>query len=213
LYPDFPTKKKKEKQRGHAHIHQRHKRASGFFIAQLQSDFQFISDWYRKKEVRGKVAQYYRVVRSVLKEKPHLRKCLTRCRHCHIVFFTHPRNAGRSDLGCPFGCREAHRRKNAIDRSTAYYRTREGRQKKRYLNARRSHPSRLTGPAPDEDHGGSSVTPEAVHHIQLVTSLIEGRDVALAEITTMLDKVLRQHSIDTAGKMPYAAVHHQKSPP
>ena len=155
------------------------------------------------------VAQYYWVVRSVLKEKPHLRKCLTRCRHCHILFFTHPRNAGRSDLGCPFGCRQAHRRRNSIRRSSEYYRTEEGRQKKRYLNARRSHQGRLAGL--EEDH--VSKIDATVRHIQVVTSLIEGRDVGLAEITAMLERVLRQHSIDTAGKMPYAAVHHQKDPP
>jgi hypothetical protein len=52
-----------------------------------------------------------------------------------------------------------------------------------------------------------------VRHIQLVTSLIEGRFVVLVEIYAMLDKILRQHSIDTAGKLPYAGFSHQKNPP
>ena len=104
-----------------------------FFYNTDPTFFQFICGWYRKKEVRGIVARYYWVIRLVLKEKPHLRKCLDRCRHCHILFFTHPRNAGRSDLGCPFGCRQAYRRKSSIHRSTEYYRTKEGKQKKKYL--------------------------------------------------------------------------------
>ncbi len=53
----------------------------------------------------------------------------------------------------------------------------------------------------------------AVGHIQLVTSLVEGRWVGLAEIFAMLDKILRQHSIDSAVKLPYAGFCHQKNPP
>ena len=70
--------------------------------------------------------QYYFVLRSVLKAKPCLRPCLTRCRHCRIFFLTHPRNAGRIDLGCPFGCQEGHRKRGSTERSVEYYRTAEG---------------------------------------------------------------------------------------
>jgi len=206
----------KETQRGHAQIHQRHKWASGFFIIQIQPCFQFICDWYRKKEVRGIVAQYYWVVRSVLKEKPHLRKCLTRCRHCHILFFTHPRNAGRNDLGCPFGCRDAHRRQNSIARSTEYYRSKEGKQKKKYLNDGRSQPNRLPESRLNEnsnDGGGSKFDAATVNYIQMVTSLIEGCFVGLAQIRAMLDNVLRQHSIVIGSKLFYDALCHQKTPP
>ena len=162
------------------------------------------------------VAQYYRVVRSVLKEKPHLRKCLTRCRHCQILFFTHPRNAGRTDLGCPFGCRQAHRRKSSTDRSTEYYRSDEGKEKKKELNKGRGQQNRLAQSRLDEndnDDTGSKFDGATVGHIQLVTSLIEGRLVGLAEISVMLDKILRQHSIDSAVKLPYAALCNQKVPP
>ena len=145
----------------------------------------------------------------MLKEKPHLRKCLTRCRHCHILFFTHPRNAGRSDLGCPFGCREAHRRKSSIERSTEYYQSKEGKIKKRFLNANRSQKSRLA----ESDRDKNGIDDATVHHIRMVTSLLEGRSVGLAEIYDMLCKILRQHSIDMGGKLTYAAFHLQKTPP
>jgi hypothetical protein len=156
------------------------------------------------------------VVRSVLKQKPHLRKCLKQCRHCRILFFTHPRNAGRSDLGCPFGCRKAHRRKNAIDRSTEYYRTKEGKEKKKHFNAARSQQNRLSEPSRDKnenDDRGTEVDGATVLHIQLVTSLVEGRWVGMAEIFAMLDKILRQHSIDSVVKLPYAGLCHQENPP
>ena len=42
------------------------------------------------------------VLRSLLRQKAHLRPCLCRCRHCRIFFLTHPRNARRRDLACPF---------------------------------------------------------------------------------------------------------------
>jgi hypothetical protein len=83
------------------------------------------------------VLQYYYVLRSVLLASPHLRQCLTRCKHCRIFFLTHPRNAGRSDLMCPFGCRQAHRKECSTKRSTEYYRTNEGKAKKKALNEQR----------------------------------------------------------------------------
>jgi hypothetical protein len=61
------------------------------------------------------------VLRSVLRSQSDLRRCLSRCQHCRIFFLTHPRNAGRSDLRCPFGCREAHRKQRSTERSVAYY--------------------------------------------------------------------------------------------
>ena len=162
------------------------------------------------------VVQYYWVVRSVLKEKPHLRKCLTRCRHCQILFFTHPRNAGRNDLGCPFGCREAHRRQEAIRRSTEYYRSPEGKVKKRHLNVARSGQNRLSE-ANFNAKGNADVLCQiddaTVGHIQLVTSLVEGRWVGLAEIDAMLERILRQHSIDGCVKLPYGLSSAQKYPP
>ena len=145
-----------------------------------------------------------------------MKRCLTRCRHCHILFFTHPRNASRSDLGCPFGCREAHRRKNSIERSTEYYRSKEGKEKKKYLNSNRSGQSRLPEPSRDEngDHEfGSKIDNTTVYHIQMVTSLIEGRNVGLAEIYKMLGMILRQHSIDIGKKLTYATFRLQKGPP
>ena len=49
-----------------------------------------------------------------------------------------------------------------------------------------------------------------VGHIQLVACLVEGRWVGLAEIYAMLERILRQHSIDCCVKLPYGALYHQK---
>jgi hypothetical protein len=148
--------------------------------------------------------RYYHVLRLVLKAQPHLRRCLSKCRHCQIFFLTHPRNSGRRDLGCPFGCRQAHRRQNAVKRSSEYYQSAEGKIKKRYLNTRRSEcelkPSQTQSSI---DGCETGVDPSVILHIRMVTSLIEGRAVGLKEILRMIEGILRQHSIDKAEKVSY----------
>jgi hypothetical protein len=132
------------------------------------------------------------------------------------LFFTHPRNAGRRDLGCPFGCRDAHRRQNAIRRSIEYYRSKEGKTKKKSLNDARGQQSRLSGPSLEEagnDDVGCKIDSTMVGHIQLVCSLVEGRWIGLAEILAMVNKILRQPSIDSAVKLPYGVLCRQKNPP
>ena len=151
----------------------------------------------------------------MLKAKPHLRKYLTRCRHCRIFFFTDPRNTGRRDLGCPFGCRQVHRGKSAIKRSAAYYKTPEGKIKKQQLNARRNAP-RLSDSSPDEETLHSfeyGVDTTTISHIRLTTSLIEGRAVGLQEVIGMIDHILRQLSMYRRGKIPYVGPGRHQKPP
>lgn len=84
------------------------------------------------------------------------------------------------------------------------------------MNAARCQQNRLSGPSFAEkgnDDGECKVDRATVGNIQLVTSFVEGRWVGLAEIFGMLEKILRQHSIDTAVKLPYDAFCHQKDPP
>jgi hypothetical protein len=88
--------------------------------------------------VAGLVLAYYWLLRAAVRARPGLRRCLCRCRHCGIFFLADPRNAGRRDLGCPFGCQEAHRRRESTRRSVAYYRGPEGKLKKRIQNSGRS---------------------------------------------------------------------------
>lgn len=94
--------------------------------------------------------EYYVLLRSIHRTKPHLPVCLARCRHCGIFFPTHRRNACRRNLGCLFGCREAHRRKASTQRSVAYYQADPD--KKRRQNAKRS--GRAAAPVKSAAHGG-----------------------------------------------------------
>ena len=181
-------------------------------LVQIQELFQFCPDWYRRNElVRARVGQYYVVLRSVVRHKPPLRRCLSRCRHCGIFFLTHPRNAGRRDLGCPFGCQAAHRKQSSTARSVAYYRNSVGKQKKRMQNhKRRNHPGRADplrgvtiGRQGEERQQLPLPVNPVVGYIGMVVSLIEGRRVSQEEIVEMLARVLRQHSISRRRRMEY----------
>lgn len=157
--------------------------------------------------MRELVLAYYYVLRTALRTRGHLRPCLTRCRHCRIFFLAHPRNRGRKDLGCPFGCREAHRRRWSNERSTAHYRTAGGKEKKAVLNGKRRGGGE---PRSEPEVSGVAAAPEAieleagiVEHVRVVASLIEGFSVSREEVVAMLERTVRQRSIARERRLDY----------
>lgn len=185
----------------------------------IQEHFQFGPGWYRRQgKILDLVLEYYFVLRSVLRAKPCLRQCLTRCRHCRIFFLTHPSNAGRRDLGCPFGCRDEHRRRHSRKRSTEYYRTTEGKFKKRMQNSKRGKMAAkesLSGQdkaAAFEPHE-TSFNAQVVDYLCMAISLIEGRPVSTAEILKMLSRAMRQHGLVRGRRIDYVLRHLNKRAP
>ena len=182
-------------------------------IIKIQKYFQFGPGWYRcEGEIRDLVLQYYFVLRSVLRAKPCLRQCLTRCRHCGIFFLTHPSNAGRRDLGCPFGCRDEHRKCHSGKRSTEYYRTVEGKFKKRMQNSKRTKVAAKEslpgqGKAAALEPCETSFNAHMVDYLRMAISLIEVRPVSTAEILEMLSRAMRQHSLVRGRRMDYILRH------
>jgi hypothetical protein len=171
------------------------------------------------------VLTYYLLLRSILRAYPRQRRCLKRCRHCRIFFLTDPRNAGRKDeravgrkdLGCPFGCSEAHSKEQSTQRSVAYYQSEEGKKKKRDLNQRRRrpiapNPPKQEGEAPSQTVAGSWPEP-VVEHVRVVVSLIEGRPVSQEEILKMLAAVLRQQGLCRRRKIDHAVSWLHEHPP
>lgn len=141
-----------------------------------------------------RVLQYYALLRSLLKTRPSLRECLTRCRHCRIFFLADRRNAGRRDLGCPFGCQHAHRRRASTQRSIAYYGDEEGKLKKKIQNDRR--PRKGSGTQTPSSPSPPPWWPKpVVGYVRRLVSRIEGRPVSRREILDLLVRVLRQHSM------------------
>jgi len=175
-------------------------------IIKIQEYFQFRPCWYCGSEVRDLVVQYYFVLRSVLRAKPCLRRCLTRCRHCRIFFLTHPRNAGRVDLGCPFGCKAAHSKRGSTNRSVEYYRTDEGKSKKRIQNSKRKNHAAKAELANKQETAAlnqRSVGAGMVSYLQMVIGLIEGRRMGRSEILEMVARVVRQRSMERRRRIDY----------
>jgi len=180
--------------------------------------------------VAALVLEYYMVLRSVLRAKPHLRRCRTRCPDCGIFFLTHPCNFNQRDrIRCPFGCRQEHRRREAIGRSTAYYSDKDGKEIKKKINQRRCRlPLRQasqdpTTPPPKRPPRQpklsaakrSSVRPNSVmlQHVRMVVSLIEGRRVSRRQVQLMLAKILRQHTLTRRKQIDQTVLWLHKQPP
>jgi hypothetical protein len=177
------------------------------------------------------VLQYYEVLRSVLRAKPHLRRCRIRCRGCRIFFLTHPCNLKQRELiRCPFGCRGEHRRRGALRRCAAYYGTQKGKEAKRKVNRGRCLlPARHVG-----DQGSVSrpaikraprsksqpvktnsrkPSPVILQHVRMVISLIEGRRFTRRQVLLMLAKILRQHTLTRRKPIDHAVLWLHKQPP
>ncbi|MFC1453295.1 hypothetical protein ACFLSJ_08140 [Verrucomicrobiota bacterium] len=152
--------------------------------------------------MRDLVRSYYAQIRSLLRERPDLRSCLKRCKHCRIFFFTDRRNAGRRDLRCGFGCREAHRRQSSTRRSAAFYR--EHPEKKRRQNRRRYLCAARSSADGGVEAEATSPAPIA-RHVQVIVTLIERRRVGLDEIVEMLAKKGRQHRMVRLRRGPYGS--------
>lgn len=142
----------------------------------------------------------------------------------------HPRNAGRKDLLCPFGCRKAHRKRSAARRSAEYYRTPDGRAQKRFHNSMRNKdiplpndlglseeegasPRRPQRPMPYLLPDGRMISEDLVAYVRMVTSLIEGRRVSRAEVVQMLARVVRQRSIARRRRIDHVMAFLNESPP
>lgn len=162
--------------------------------------FEYRLDWCRDGAVRDPVRSYYAQVRSLLRERPELRVYLKRCKQCRIFFFTDPRNAGRDDLRCGFGCREAHRRCSSHRRSADFYH--EHPEKKRHQNRKRYlHSAGSQQPAVMEPER-ETPTP-LVRHVRVLVSLVERRQVGLDELLELLAKKERQHRMARRPRGPY----------
>lgn len=164
------------------------------------------------------------------------------CCHCGIGFLTHPRNARRRNLRCPFGCRDHHRRQCSRQRSAAYYQTRVGQVKKQRLNARRGSASRSANcqpqEAPDLQAGSShdqrsdelpvklelrleevvldesSLTRSPMlPYVRMVLRLVAGIELTCQQVTRLLRRKLRQHSIGYRRRMDYVLCFLHQHPP
>ena len=209
---------------------QYHNREPGFFAIAVEEFFSFRADWHQDDRAKPVIRQYQTALDSVLQAHPEFLRCAVACRDCGIRFFTHPRNAGRRDLRCPFGCRQHHRQRQSRQRSAAYYRTAVGKRKKKRLNGRRrplaptpqaSPPNeppndappielRLEGVVLDES---SLATSPMLPYVRMIVNLIEGIELSCSEVLDLLRQAMRQHSIGARRRIDYVLSFLHQHPP
>ena len=115
-------------------------------------------------------------------------------------------------MRCPFGCRQAHRKRRSTQRSVAYYKTAEGKAKKQMQNGKRAR-GRGRADAHPSAPAALEFTTGMVSYVAMVASLIEGRRVSGAEMFQMLLRAMRQHSMARRRRMDYVVAQLQKHGP
>lgn len=145
--------------------------------------------------------EYFSILKSIIHGDPRLRKCLAKCRDCGIHFLTDPRNRGRKDLRCPFGCRQAHLAKQSVN----YYNSMpEGKIKKKIHNNRWRKKVKSANSVADSQKTSEITLDKTIfNYIWSLVNLLEGRKVPSDEITTMLKRLLREHSMGNQQKKRY----------
>ena len=91
-----------------------------------------------------------------------------------------------------------------------YYRTDEGKLKKKIQNGKRGKAETKAKPGGGAPGGERNLPPDEhrfeagmVMYLRMVTSLIEGRQVSRMEILAMLARAVRQHSIARRRRIDY----------
>jgi hypothetical protein len=157
----------------------------------LRKKYSELKGWYLNDQVI-KVYQIYQTVLKNLSSKVHI---LGRCSQCHIEFITTQSNQGRNDLRCPFGCRQIHKKNESNKRSTAYYKTPEGKNKKKVQNNKRKKNVTCS----EENESLSPSLSTTVLYIQLVLTAIYKKSLSILAINKLVEMVrieLRQHGLE-----------------
>ena len=155
----------------------------------IQRHFQFTQDWHQQIQVSNLVLKYYCLIFFICNKSPKLNKCLVRCKHCNIYFFTYFCNADRKDLGCPFGCQEAHKKQQSNIRSTEFYR--QHKDKKKVLNARRTNNSFIQTEKTNKPKPLNKIV-SIFYYLQFFISLIENRIISFQEIVSLIIQIIKR---------------------
>jgi len=148
----------------------------------IQLHFVFTPDWHKQPQVSQLVSEYYCLLFLICKENPKLSKCIVRCKFCQIYFITNFCTAGRNDLGCPFGCKEANRKEKSNARSSKYHR--DHKDKKKKLNENRyRHSSK-------KKRKKEKINP-TFRYLHIIISYIERRAISFEEILSLIIKSIK----------------------
>lgn len=164
--------------------------------------YQARASWYREVGLRRLAARYYRALRRAIIRDATLRQVLYRCPDCHIFFITYWSNRNRVGIRCPMGCRDHYRRQQASKRSTAYYQTDDGKDKKKTINAQRSS----CGGSPRKQAESAVLTDDCrmLRYLKFILERVDRRRVTSEDIQRLFIEIcdlLRQHSLESWWKL------------
>lgn len=134
----------------------------------LAEVYSFREDWHQSACASPLIRQYQVALDVVLNCRPDLQGCAVACCHCGIRFLTHPRNAQRENLRCPFGCRKHYRRLRGNERSRLHSQSDSAKRKKKRLNGKRSQCGGETQIALARDDCGLPVSVEKSATAELI---------------------------------------------
>ena len=162
-----------------------------FFIGKISLFYDFSSSWYREAPVRPITIQYYKLIFK-LSAKTDLRCCRVHCASCEIIFFTSPHNKRRTDLNCPFGCQNYQKHLKSNQRSIAYYQTKQGKEKKKSLNKKRTPKiDQISALTENDSKDNSREVVPLIKYLVALISRIECKPISIEQV----HNIMRQHSI------------------
>ena len=138
-------------------------------------------------------------MRKAISRDPTLRGVLHRCRDCQIRFLSYwsnPRATRGAGLRCPMGCRRTHRDRESRKRSAEYYRTPEGKQKKKELNRKRSENGSAPVPVTTEPRKRERCL---LAYLGFIIARVDRRRVCTRDVERLFDEIsqtLRQHGLE-----------------
>lgn len=118
------------------------------------------------------------------KKSNHVLITLT-CPQCELPFLTTRSNLGRSDIYCPFGCRQEYKKAKAQERSKRYSQKPDKKEQKKKINRARSEVNNITESNP------SVIFPNIIFimYLKIILSSILKIKIQPIEITQILKKV------------------------
>jgi len=151
----------------------------------IQAHFEFVPDWHKKTKVCKLVLQYNSLLCLICKMDPKLNKCVVKCKYCGIFFLTYFCTCQRNDLGCPFGCQEANRKKKSNKRSSEYHRNHKV--KKKQLNENRY---RLSSKKTQKKHK-EKINP-TLRYLYIIIGYIERSTISYIELLSLIINTIKK---------------------
>jgi len=160
----------------------------------LRKNYSDEKDWYLK----GQVGKLYGIYQEKILEKACTSEChiLIHCSQCQISLITSKSNQGRKDIGCFFGCRHIHKKKESDKRSTEYNKSPVGKSKKKVSNQKRKKNHATTEAEVPRLPPSTSIAHE---YIRLLLMATHKRILETAKINQLIElagEELRQHPLD-----------------